>query len=113
MDSLIIEDDPTTVTILEKWLSEFGETSSAPNGEEGVDMFTAALKSGFPYDLVCLDINMPGINGHETLKRIREAEDLAGNRSGVKVIMVTANSDSRNVMAAFKQKCDGSFQTEM
>jgi two-component system chemotaxis response regulator CheY len=106
MDSLIIEDDSSTRKILINWLSDFGRVASAPDGEEGVDLFEASLISGFPYDLICLDINMPGINGHQALERIRESEEKAG-ASYSKVLMITANSDSRNVMTAYKNQCDG------
>lgn len=109
MDTLIIEDDLTTRTILEKWMTGFGNCHASSNGEDGVEAFDIALKSGYPYDLVCLDINMPGIDGHETLKRIRALEESVGVEpgQGTKVLMVTANEDSKNVMQAFKSQCDG------
>jgi two-component system chemotaxis response regulator CheY len=107
MDSLIIEDDGTTRSILEKWLSDFGKVSSASNGEDGLELFDAALASGFPYDLICLDINMPGINGHQTLERLRGIEDNSQAQKPTKVLMITANGDSKSVMTAFKSQCDG------
>jgi two-component system chemotaxis response regulator CheY len=109
MKSLIIEDDHTTRTILQKWMSEYGKCSSYSNGEEGSEAFEISLNSGHPYDLICLDICMPGINGHETLERIRGQEKAMGIKTGkgCKVLMVTANNDSENVLKAFKGECDG------
>lgn len=109
MESLIIEDDLTTRTILEKWLTRYGNCQACASGEEGVDAFDIALKAGCSFELICLDINMPGINGHQTLERIRAIEAKQGIESGqgAKVLMVTANDDSRSVMEAFKGQCDG------
>jgi two-component system, chemotaxis family, chemotaxis protein CheY len=109
MDSLVIEDDLTTRLILNKWLSALGHCDTLSNGNDGVDAFRLAQKSGCPYQLVCLDINMPGIDGHETLKLLRQCELNVGIElgNGAKVLMVTANEDSKNVMQAFKGQCDG------
>ena len=109
MDSLVIEDDLTTRLILEKWLSHFGICETVENGFEGIDAFRLALKTGVPYKLVCLDINMPGIDGHETLSALRECEREAGIQlgKGAKILMVTANEDSGNVLQAFNGQCDG------
>jgi two-component system, chemotaxis family, chemotaxis protein CheY len=109
MDSLVIEDDLTTRLILGKWLSAFGESESTSNGFEGIDAFRLALKSGCPYQLVCLDINMPGLDGHETLAAIRDCEKSFGIEvgQGAKILMVTANEDSTNVLQAFNGQCDG------
>ncbi len=109
MDSLVIEDDVTTRRILRKWLSAFGECETVESGFEGVEAFRLALKSGVPYQLVCLDINMPGMDGHATLTALRDCEKSAGIEvgQGAKVLMVTANEDSKNVLQAFKGQCDG------
>ena len=109
MNSLIIEDDLTTRLILSKWLSKYGQCDAVPNGFEGLDAFRLALKSGCPYKLVCLDINMPGLDGHETLTALRKCEKAAGLEigQGVKILMITANEDSGNVLQAFRANCDG------
>jgi two-component system chemotaxis response regulator CheY len=78
------------------------------DGKEALEAFGAALKDGTPYDLMCLDITMPDMNGHDVLKRIRDMEEAAG-RGGldrVKVIMTTASDDRKNIMGAFRSQCD-------
>ena len=52
-----------------------------------------------PFDLVLLDVMMPGIDGMETLKRIRSRK----SASALPVIMVTAKSESDNIVDALEQ----------
>jgi two-component system, chemotaxis family, chemotaxis protein CheY len=67
------------------------------------------MQLGQRYDLVCLDIMMPGMDGQETLKRLRaiEAELGVAAADRTKVIMTTALEDHENVMSAFSNACDG------
>jgi len=55
--------------------------------------------------LVTLDINVPEMNGHETLEAIRVAGEQRGigGLDGVKVIMTTSESSSKHVFAAFRE----------
>ena len=58
--------------------------------------------------MICMDIMVPEMDGQEALKGIRAIEEGSGTLSttGVKIIMVTALDDVKNVMASFKQLCD-------
>ena len=71
--------------------------------------FRMALDAGQPYDLVCLDIMMPEMDGHAALKEMRALEESKGIDSthGAKIIMTTALGDVKNVAAAYKALCDG------
>lgn len=105
---LIVEDDFICRKVLNINLSKFGACEIAVDGQEAVEAFSLALSEKKPYDLVCLDIMMPRKNGQETLKEIRELEHNAGvvEGHGAKVIMVTALSDHKNIMEAFREQCD-------
>jgi len=64
---LVVDDEPAIRRALRPPLIELGfQVSEASRGEEALQ----ALRAG-PYDAVLLDINMPGIGGIETLRRIR------------------------------------------
>ncbi len=80
----------------------------ASNGREAVEAFGAARASGRGYDLVCMDIMMPEMDGHSALEAIRKSEMdegiLAGN--GTKVVMTTALDRVKDVAAAFRGLCD-------
>lgn len=109
MKTLIVEDIFTHRIALQSMLEPFGTVHIAVNGEEAVKAFVLAHQMKEPYDLICLDILMPGVDGQDVLKQIRAAEDAKriDPGDGVKIIMTTAMKDKKNVMTAFKQQADG------
>ncbi len=109
MKTLIVDDDFTNRLILQKIISDFGQVHIAVNRNEAIEAVSSAIiNNREPYDLVCLDIMMPGMDGQETLKEIRSLERETGVRigEGTKIIMTTALSDGKNVMEAFGEACD-------
>ena len=79
---LVIEDNALNLKLVRDVLEHAGyAVGSATTGELGVE--AAATE---PPDLVLLDLQLPGIDGHETLRRLRE-EVLP---AGVPVVAVTA-----------------------
>ena len=109
MKILVVEDDFISRRLLCRYLQAVGESDVAVNGNEAIGAFKQILKTGERYDLICLDIMMPGMDGQETLKRLRalEAEHGIDAADRSKVIMTTALEDHDNVMAAFSNACDG------
>ncbi|MFO7765053.1 MAG: response regulator [Pelovirga sp.] len=109
MRTLIVEDDFTCRLLLLEILKTYGSVHIAANGKEAVEMTRIALDAGEPYDLICLDIMMPEMDGQEALKKIREEEESRGIRStnGAKIVMMTALDDVNNVVDAFSKLCDG------
>ena len=108
MKCLIAEDDLVARTSLETILSEVSECLATVNGQEAVAAFKTALDQGEPYDLLCLDIMMPEMDGHQVLKAVREMEEADGidALSGVKVIMITSIHDPNHVLGAFRAGCE-------
>ena len=78
MRVLVVEDDFISRRLLCRYLEPHGECDVAVNGNEALSAFKQALSSGQYYDLICLDIMMPGMDGQETLKRMRILEREAG-----------------------------------
>lgn len=82
MNILLIEDDTELAAMLRDYLEEDGfRVGVAADGESGV---TAALSGD--WDIVALDVMLPGIDGIEVLRRIRAASELP-------VLMLTARGD--------------------
>ena len=108
MKVLVVEDDFTSRKILQNVLSRYGECDVAVNGKEAVTAFKAAHLEGKPYDLICLDIMMPEMDGFEALSKIREVEAGFGlhGLSGVKVVMTTALGDYDSIMKSFRAQCE-------
>lgn len=105
MKTLIVEDDFLARSLLSTMLSEYGECHIAVNGQEALDAIARAFDEKQPYDLVCLDIMMPVMDGQEMLQELRKMEDARSihGLGRIKVIMVTAIDDSKNIMQAFRQ----------
>jgi len=108
MRTLIVEDDFTSRLLLQSLLSKYGDCHIAANGKEAVAAFQSALQAGQSYDLICMDVMMPDMDGQAAVKHIRAAEESAGTLSsgGVKIIMTTALDDVKNVVQSFQSLCD-------
>ncbi len=105
---LVVEDDFTSRKVICGMLQHYGNCDVAVNGKEAVMAFSEALDQGKKYDLICLDIMMPEMDGQDALKEIRRIErerNITGSDS-VKIIMTTALSDSKNLMKAFQEQCE-------
>jgi two-component system chemotaxis response regulator CheY len=100
MKVLVVEDDFISRKLLTTLLGHYGECDIAVDGLEAVEAFKSAIADDRPYDLICMDIMMPNLDGQEALKQIRAYEKEKGQdaASEVKVIMTTALDDPKNVM---------------
>ncbi|MDE6026118.1 MAG: response regulator [Lachnospiraceae bacterium] len=92
MKVLVAEDDLASGKFMEKLLSKYGEVIVARDGIAAVDEFVKAVNNGEKFDLVCMDIMMPKIDGYKALASIRDAERKLGlaRDSRCKVIMISA-----------------------
>ncbi|MFT8351416.1 response regulator [Clostridium saccharoperbutylacetonicum] len=108
MKILIVEDDLSSRKFLYKVMSEYGGCDVTVDGMEGLDAFMIALDDGEPYDLICLDIMMPKVDGVKVLKTIREIERQRNIEGGskVKIIMTTALNDAEIVKSSFDSGCE-------
>lgn len=93
--AVVIEDDPDVQELLESLLIEGGFTVKlAANGADGL-----LLVTDFTPVVTTLDINMPGMDGFETLRRIRAI-------SGTRIIMISARSDEIDVVQGLSAGAD-------
>jgi two-component system, chemotaxis family, chemotaxis protein CheY len=108
MKSLIVEDDLTSRLLLQGYLKVYGVTDVAGNGREAVEAMRLALEANEPYNLICLDIMMPEMDGQETLKEMRriEAKNGVTRADRARIVMTTALSNKTNVIAATQYQCD-------
>lgn len=106
MRALIVDDIEMNRELLGIFLEGRATVVFAETGEMALDHVEKALEKDTYFDLICMDISMPGMDGHETLKRIRALEE---QRNGVRatVFMVTGSSSPDDMFDALIQGgCD-------
>ena len=92
---LVIDDDEKLCRLVRDYLQTFGySVTAAHNGLTGLDV---ALKGSF--DAVILDVMMPGLDGFEVLKRLRE-------RSTVPVLILTGLGDEADRIIGLETGAD-------
>ena len=95
---LVVDDDPSIRMRVSTTLELEGyEVVTAEDGFAGLRAIEA-----FKPDCVLLDVMMPGLDGHQVLKRIRSAED----SPALPVVMLTAYSDDANAWQAWTEGVD-------
>ena len=94
---LIVDDDPDMTETLADILTDMGyEVAIAENGYQAIEMVRQNK-----YDVALMDIKMPGINGVETFKEIKQI------RPQIRVIMMTAYSVQDLIQEALKEGAYG------
>lgn len=94
MKIMLVDDEPDILFVEKIILEKAGyEIIEANSGEECLEK----LKTEKP-DMILLDVMMPGINGWETCKRIKENE----STKDIPVIMVTVKSSDEDMTKSFK-----------
>jgi len=108
MKSLVVEDEFIARSVLQRFLARYGECDVAVDGDEAVAAVDSALRDGVAYEVVCLDIGLPKMDGQGVLERIRELELQRGIQlgQGCRVIMTTATSAKDHVIGAFRGGAD-------
>ena len=76
------------------------------NGTEAYNVLKESITTGNPYNLICLDIQMPELDGLEFLELVRNFE-AQHNSKPVKVIVTTSTKDPKTILSSFKLGCEG------
>ncbi len=96
---LVVEDDPAVRDVVEHALSREGmETATVENGEEALERLR-----GEPFDLVVLDVMLPGIDGISVCRELRAD---GGENGDIPVVMLTARDDEINVVVGLEVGAD-------
>lgn len=108
MRVLIVEDEPVSRKKLKRMVATFAECETAETGAGALASFDDSWNMALPFDLVCLDIQLPDMTGIEVLEKIRSKEEelAVDSDARLKVIMVTAHSDNSMVAKSIQAGCD-------
>jgi CheY-like chemotaxis protein len=103
---LLAEDNEINALLALKSLEKLGAIADwAKTGEEALALAESALSGERPaYGLVLMDIRMPGLDGFETTRRIRQLEQALGAARRLRIVALTANlrnADETSAAAGF------------
>jgi PAS domain S-box-containing protein len=108
---LVAEDNEINALLARALLTRLGHRPTiAGNGEAALESWHAARAAGAPYDLVLMDLQMPGMDGLEAARRIRDAEDALDPELGHRptpILALTANAYPEDREAALAAGMDG------
>jgi PAS domain S-box-containing protein len=105
---LVAEDNDINALLITRTLEKMGcEPVLARDGRSALDRAESALAGNEPaFDLVLLDVRMPGLDGLSTARLIRAAELAAGKESRLPILAVSANVMENDRRAAFEAGMD-------
>lgn len=108
MRTLIVEDVHFLALILQRIIEPYSKSDFAHNGTVAIEKYTKAFTKGSAYDLICLDLLLPEMDGFEVLRSVRQFEDEFNlpPEKRTKVIVVSTFNDQKTVAKAHAAGCD-------
>ncbi|MGD0095556.1 MAG: response regulator [Terracidiphilus sp.] len=106
MKSLVAEDDTASRKLLQTFLSRYGGCDIALDGKEAVSAVRIACQNHQGYDLICMDLRMPQMDGQEAIREIRKQEAAAGVAKTAKIIVTTIHTDTNSIAGALLGRCN-------
>lgn len=104
---LVVEDDEASRLLLCTVLSHFGTCEIVTDGQLALHAYHAALDEGRPFDLICLDIKLPGMDGGKVLKYLRQYEAVTKATSTVKVVVISGVRAAEQALDMYRLGCQG------
>jgi PAS domain S-box-containing protein len=105
---LVAEDNDINALLARALLTRLGHRPViAGHGEAAVDAWSTARDAGTPYDLILMDVQMPGMDGLEATARIRALEALDPSHAPTRIVALTANAYAEDRDACLTAGMDG------
>ena len=105
---LVAEDNDINALLARALLTRLGHRPViAGNGEAAVEAWSQARAAGTPYDLILMDVQMPGMDGLEATARIRALEALDPPHAPARIVALTANAYAEDRDACLAAGMDG------
>jgi two-component system, chemotaxis family, chemotaxis protein CheY len=108
MRILIVDDEMVSRTKLELIMEYFGDCQTVDHGDDALAAFHEAHRDGEPFNLIMLDIKLPGMDGIQLLSAIRNAEKELNieNSRRAKILMISSYRDKDRIVASIQSGCD-------
>jgi two-component system, chemotaxis family, chemotaxis protein CheY len=105
----VVDDEFVPRMVLQRILQAHGVCDAATTGVEAMAAVRHAIDQKTPYQLICLDIEMPDGSGHDLLKQIRQLEEQVQvpDELRARVLMASGHSEPEQVKASFYNGSDG------
>lgn len=110
MKILIVDDEPGIQKRLILLLGLYGDSHLAIDGLEAVAAVERALDEKSPYQLICMDLTMPNMDGFQALAEIRSLEEASGIRlvDRVKILIISGTDNPGDIARAYQEgNCNG------
>jgi two-component system, chemotaxis family, chemotaxis protein CheY len=105
---LIADDDFEARQLIHSILSAYGSCDIVINGIEALKALELAWEEREPYNLICLDILMPEMDGLEVIKEIRRFEEKSKNNGSlaIKIVVISVIGDILSIKLSLKNQCE-------
>jgi two-component system chemotaxis response regulator CheY len=100
--TLIVDDNSLIRVVLRRVLLQFGECDEARDGHEALRAFQS-----HPYDLVCVDLEMPDMDGFTLLEQLRAIEEEQAAAKRARILVITAQDELSSIRSAAELGADG------
>jgi len=109
LKTLIVDDEIISSRILKKIMETISECVTVEDGKKGIALYEEAIEKKKPFDLLTLDISMPGMSGLKVLNEIRKKKKKMKTPKAerVKIIMVTSRMNTTTIKKCIKLGCNG------
>ncbi|GFO53694.1 response regulator [Geomonas sp. Red276] len=101
MKCLIVDDEIFCREFVATLLRSMGDCHQAGSGDDAIDKVRAALDASDPYDVIFMDIMMPGMSGHDAAKAIRALEKERNVEKRVDIVMLTGLNSTNEAIDSF------------
>lgn len=91
---LVVDDQEVARTAISAVMEKHGYVDTADNGQEALSLYVAAVDDDWSYDLICLDVTMPGLlNGYQVVRCVRAHEEKFGISRPVPVVIISSHDN--------------------
>lgn len=105
MRVLIVDDDIVQITLISALVEAF-DVDHVSNGDDALQIFKNAQGAGRPYELIFMDLVMPGFDGYMVVNALRQLEK-EENWPETKIIIISGKDPEEGLTDQLREQCQG------